>query len=85
MLSTLQNVEIMRFIPRHYLFLQKLRETNYASYMKTRSEKNREIEYECFGSRNNITNEEKSLKTWIKSSIFPSNQRFYYVKKLLKS
>ena len=85
MLSTLQNVEIMKFIPRHYLFLQKLRETNYTSYKKTRSEKNREIEYECFSSRNNITmhcNVEKSLKTrslflWIKSSIFPSNQRFY--------
>ena len=53
MLSTLQNVEIMKVIPRHFLFLQKLRETNYASRKKPRSEKNREIE--CFSSRNDIT------------------------------
>ena len=50
MLSTLQNVEIMKFIPRHFLFLQKLRKTNYANRKKPRSEKDREIEYECFSS-----------------------------------
>ena len=55
MLSTLQNVEIMKFIPRHFLFLQKLRKTNYANRKKPRSEKDREIEYECFSSRNKIT------------------------------